>query len=143
MVPKPVKSTKLNEDKRKEYLEGWKKLFEEIDPSIKAHLYFEENFAGVLKSTEIRYVDFRHSVEPVLIVWFDKKEIVLGSHQYLCGKELNEMFSDMDVERDMFQNPDLDCDPEMDTWENWYNQVCSSVDAYRKRIPKPPKKAQN
>ena len=74
-----------------------------------------------------------------MYVLFEDNEIVFRSYHYLCGNKHGKMFSSLDVDRDVLQNPDLTCDPEEDTWENWYNEVCVAIEAYRRKIPKPPK----
>lgn len=140
MVPKPVNSKKLIEDKRKEYLEVWKKLFEDIDPSIKVFLWHENDFMEELEKSGLKDIPFHHETQKHILVLFTDSKII--NLRYLCGRDDNEMFSDVDIEGDdMYQNEDYDCFPQSETWEKWLNDIRSRVEFFRKRIPEPPEKS--
>ena len=79
MIPKPVSEIKIIEDKRGEYLNGWKKLFESADPSIKVILYCDDGFNDFTRSI-LSENEFFHSLESVMYVLFEDNEIVFRSY---------------------------------------------------------------
>ena len=141
VIPEPPKVKVLKKDERKELLIAWKKLFEDIDPSIRAYHMYEEDF----RNNEERIFavsdsDFGLSNKRVLFVQFENWEIV-PDLDYLCGMEEDEMFSQQDIDNDdLYQNEDYPCEPHTKKWEEWYKEICDIVANYRTRIPAPPQK---
>ncbi len=137
-VPKPANRKQLIDDRRKEYLDGWKKLFQDIDPTISAcHIYddnFEQQRRDALRNigVDIHYSNWYFIVE---------LDPSVASISYLVGEHYNRMFSshDVDMDKRVMEEQELDeCEPGKKTWEEHYNEVCATVEDYRKRVPAPP-----
>lgn len=119
MIPKPVKKFKLKEDLRIKYLHDWKKLFEEIDPRIKAFIneseevYNNPDFYKIFeeKTSDVFYWAPQF-INPRIIVEFPLREGF--QYKYLIGFNYDGMFSDWEFRQDlstMQENNIEECSP--------------------------------
>ena len=138
-IPKPVKQRKPSPDRRTEFKNAWKRLFEEMYPGIVVHF---ENCSTLLdQHVSNKDVSFASNFySPEIFVSLPPE---LGI-DYLAGFIGNKMFSDVEVQKDeaYWQQNELsngfDCEPETYTWKHFYYELCKKVEIIKKEIPKPP-----
>lgn len=141
-VPKPPRKIKIVEDKRQEYLEKWKKLFEGISPEIKVVLNNDKDDDRLFRNTWneiVEGVQFEGfgSDEAMIIVLLPKRfdeEFLIGLH-YDWG-----MFSQLEISADeLYQEGNgHPCLPEKKLWVYWYKAICTRYNNVHAPVPEPP-----
>ena len=136
-IVKPVKQKSKLNDKRVKYLEGWKKLFEDISDEIKVLLHFEKDFDKVLDELlEDRNFEGGFNSEAKIVVILPK-DFELG---YLIGLAYNRMYSEREVIQDGFvvsENNLPSYQPETKLWKNFYNEIYEISKEVFNQVPKP------
>ncbi len=98
-IPVPPAPIPLpDEDSRKEALNAWKKLFEDVDSSIQVLHEYDQGFSKAVEEA-LRYLHVRHFYGKVSILV--KLDLEKTGVECLFGGPYDRMFSNEDVEEDL------------------------------------------
>ncbi len=136
-IPKPVKKLAYKKDLRKEYLNGWKKLFESIHEDIKVALYTQSDFENILRETlgDVNFPGYYFDDARIVVILPGELNL-----KYLVGLTGNLMFSHAEVLADPLigENYNYDCEPEKSSWQKFYFDLCKISEENKGEIPLPP-----
>ena len=136
IIKPPKQKPKVN-DKRINYLEVWKKLFEDISDEIKVILHFEKDFYKVLDEL-LEDIDFEggfYTKAKIIVIL--PKDFRL---RYLIGLAYNHMYSEREVIEDGFvvsENNLSSYEPKTYSWEKFYNEVYKISKEVFNQVPNP------
>lgn len=138
VIPTPPEQRTIVEDKRNEFLEDWKKLFQSIHPNIKVILHHEKGFENAMYQL-LEDRDFGNfNKDAKIIVWLPKEFESLG---YLIGLAYNQMYSEREVIIDQAAVEENDLpsyEPQTKEWGEFYKEVCDILNrVVIEEIPKP------
>lgn len=137
-VPKPPKKREISPDVRMERLLEWKRLFEEIDPSISVWINNKEGYDNTFHNKHRSAVGYVLGLEPS----HAKILVVLPrdfSEGYLVGEDHDHMYCHQDVTNDpLYDNEGIAAQPVTKPWKEWYDYLCDCFESIRQSVPKPP-----
>jgi len=145
MIPKPPPAFPIEEDQRLQFLQGWKDLFEKVDPKIKVQILKNDDSSEDKNFLE-KYRGYTREVRNWTSVFQNPKIIIelqelKARHTFFIGYEYNRMFSNIELLIDivtMSENNIDDCEPETKAWSEFYTILCDEVSNQRKQIPPTP-----